>query len=273
MTPFLYDSTGFQAELAESPHHAGEVAFLQSISTPGALAVEVGTNRGVTAIAIGRAIGRQGHLDAFEPIPEYYTELEQNLAANRGDNITAHKLALSDRAGRVRFYKDGGGSGITPADGARALSVQATTLTEFLAGRSPGRIDLLHMDCEGSELLVLQGARAVLEEQAPRIFCEIHRPKLARLGQSAGQVARFLVELGYDVRPVQVEDLDAEVDLEQCSHIFARRRIDDARVEELKEQIADLKARIPAHSVRPGMIQELEDLEEQLKAAQEGRRV
>lgn len=269
MASFLYDSTDFQAELAESPHHAGEVAFLRSVAAPGMHAAEVGTNRGVTAVAIGRAIGRQGHLDAFEPVPEYYADLQQNLAANAAENIAAHNLALSDRAGRIRFYKDGGGSGITSADGAPMLWVHATTLTEFLAARSPGRIDLLHMDCEGSELLVLQGARAVLEKQAPRIFCEIHRPKLARLGQSVGQVARFLTELGYEVQPVQVEDLDAEVDLDQCSHIFARRPTDEDRLKRLKEQIADLKARIPAHSVRPSMIQELEDLEERLKAAQE----
>jgi len=44
-----------------------------------------------------------------------------------------------------------------------------------------------------------------------------------------------------------------------------------ARIRELEKRIADLEARLPAHSVPPAMIDELEELEEELerlKAAQ-----
>ena len=36
------------------------------------------------------------------------------------------------------------------------------------------------------------------------------------------------------------------------------------RIQKLKHQIADLEARLPAHSVPPAMIVELEELEEEL---------
>lgn len=39
------------------------------------------------------------------------------------------------------------------------------------------------------------------------------------------------------------------------------------RVKELEEKIADLKRRLPPHSVPPAMFQELEDLEEELEKA------
>ncbi len=39
------------------------------------------------------------------------------------------------------------------------------------------------------------------------------------------------------------------------------------RVQQIEEQIADLKARWPAHSVPPSMWQRLEDLEEELEKA------
>lgn len=39
-------------------------------------------------------------------------------------------------------------------------------------------------------------------------------------------------------------------------------------IEELEERIADLKARMPKHSVPPSMLIELEDLEEALERAQ-----
>ena len=42
-----------------------------------------------------------------------------------------------------------------------------------------------------------------------------------------------------------------------------------ARIAELEERIADLRARLPKHSVPPSMIIELEDLEEELERARE----
>lgn len=38
-----------------------------------------------------------------------------------------------------------------------------------------------------------------------------------------------------------------------------------ARIAELRRLIADLEARLPAHSAPPSMIRQLEDLEEELK--------
>ena len=42
-------------------------------------------------------------------------------------------------------------------------------------------------------------------------------------------------------------------------------------VREIEEKIADLKARWPAHSVHPSMVQELEELEEKLEKAKSRR--
>jgi len=46
----------------------------------------------------------------------------------------------------------------------------------------------------------------------------------------------------------------------------------DEKVKEIEEKIADLKARWPAHSVRPSMWQELEALEEKLSKAKEEKK-
>lgn len=41
------------------------------------------------------------------------------------------------------------------------------------------------------------------------------------------------------------------------------------RVRELEEKIAELKRRIPPHSVPPAMLQELEELEDKLEKARQ----
>jgi hypothetical protein len=43
--------------------------------------------------------------------------------------------------------------------------------------------------------------------------------------------------------------------------------MDKKSIKEIEEEIADLKARWPAHSVPPAMWQKLEELEEQLERA------
>jgi len=45
--------------------------------------------------------------------------------------------------------------------------------------------------------------------------------------------------------------------------------MNNKRIQELEEKIADLKKRLPAHSVPPAMMQELDDLEEELAEALE----
>jgi hypothetical protein len=47
-------------------------------------------------------------------------------------------------------------------------------------------------------------------------------------------------------------------------------RPDRTRVEELERRLADLKARMPAHSIPPSMMIELDELEEQLAELQAG---
>ena len=269
MERFEYESEQFREELRSSPHLAGEVQFLRSIAKPGMQVIEVGANRGVTAVALAKAVGADGHVYAFEPVPEYYRQLKESLSLNRADNVSAYRLALGNRSGRIRFYKHGGGNGIVQTEGAEALWVYATTAAHFIADRRIGRIDLLGMDCEGSELRVLEGARQVLQKDHPRIFCEIHREYLDELGQSVENVVQFLRALGYDLRPLQVENLGADTGIAECSHIYAERSPSRNHVEHLKKQIADLKDRMPAHSVSPSMMQELEGLEDQLKAAQQ----
>jgi len=272
MNGFIFDSEDFQRELQNSPHDAGEVEFLRSILSTGMYVIEAGAHRGVTAVAIARQIGREGHLYAFEPVPEFYAQLKENLLRNGVQNASAHLLALGERRERIRFYKHGAGSGITPAEGAELLHVEVTTVTDFLAEQGQDRIDLLNLDCEGSELLVLRGAKRLLEEHSPLIFCELHHGYLDQLNQSAGDVVDFLTELGYSVHPLQVEDLNAETNFQECSHLYAQKPSRESEIDDLKKKIADLKERMPIHSVKPSMMQELEDLEEQLSILEQESR-
>jgi len=270
MDSFIYNED-FKRELKKDPHPFGEVSFLESLTEPGMTAFDVGANKGLTTVAMAKKFGPDGRVYAFEPVPEYYRSLQANLSRNGIQNVKAYPFALSDSIGWVDYYKDGGGSGIVAQAGAEKISVKATTLDGFAEEEGLRQVDLISMDCEGSELLVLKGGEQTLEAGALKMFCEIHRDRLEALGQSLDQLVEWLEKRHFRVRPILVDDLDKDVGYEGCTHIFASRKADvsgaDNEVEQIEKQLADLKARWPAHSARPSMLQELEELEDKLEAA------
>jgi len=224
MEPFIYGSEEFEAELQNDAHTAGEIEFLRSVAKPGMNVLDVGANRGVTTVALAKSVGPTGRVYAFEPVPGYCKATRDNLKRNGLENAEVFELALSNRKGQLRFHQRGGSSGVVPGEEEQVLAVEATTIADFLAEQNAGKIDVLSLDCEGSELRVLRGAEALLRDQAPQIFCEIHPDFLKELGESAGELAAFLEDCGYQVRPISVEVLDAKPSLEECSHIYAQRK-------------------------------------------------
>jgi len=220
MNDFVFNKA-FRRELQKNAHHYGEVAFLESVLCPGMVVIEGGANRGVTAVAIAKAVGETGHVHAFEPVPEYFGVLKANIARNGIANISAHNLALSDLTGPLTFYKHGEGSGVTSVQDAEKIQAEAITLSDFISAHHMPKVDFINLDCEGSELLIFRNARAMLKQQCPPIFCEVHRQYMQALGHSIGDVVSFLSELGYNVKPIQVEDLSRPSDFDHCSHVYA----------------------------------------------------
>jgi len=221
LDPFVYDSPSFQTQLKQDAHHHGEVTMLEAMAEPGMVVLELGANKGITAIALAKSVGPQGQVHAFEPVPEYYAALVGNLRLNKVDNVRVHQLAVTDKESEISYYKHGEGSGIVQAEDAEEIVVGTTSLDNFMAEQTLERVHLINMDCEGAELLVLRGGKKTLQQNAPRILCEIHHNYLSRLGQSVHDIVEYLRLLDFQVTPVSVEALNEDVKLKSCTHICA----------------------------------------------------
>jgi len=184
-------------------------------------ALDVGANRGVTSLTLAKAVGEDGRVWAFEPIPEYFAALRESLHRNHVTNVQAHRLTIIDKTREIEFYKHGGGSGVVPLKAAQRLIVTATTIDEFLGKRPIKWVDLLSADYEGSELLMLRGGEKTLRAYCPQIFCEVHHSYLDKLGHSIGELVEYLHQLHYEVQPVSVEQPDDKPGFDECSHIYA----------------------------------------------------
>jgi FkbM family methyltransferase len=218
---FLYDSVAFQNFLRANPHEGAEVEFLKSVAKEGMTVIDVGANVGITTVTIAKKIGGKGKVYAFEPLRGYFDVLKRNLSANGLKNVEAFELALMDRVGRVDFYENELSSSIVSRGSTKKTTVEATTLDNFLEEQKVERIDLINMDCEGAELLVLEGAERTLRKNKVKIFCEIHPDALEELGQSVGDVVEYLQRLALEVHSVSLDDLKIGNDFESCDYIYA----------------------------------------------------
>lgn len=144
--------------------------------------IDIGANTGLFALLAARNDFSRRVL-AFEPAAAIHAMLVANVRANGLSNLTAERLALSDRSGPVSFYvtRTGGGIPLDSSlvwgfrDNVEEVRVAAVTLDGYLAEHDFWPVDLLKIDVESAEMAVLRGARETLRQHRPAIICEILR--------------------------------------------------------------------------------------------------
>jgi FkbM family methyltransferase len=139
-----------------------------SLLRPGATVVEVGSNMGYHTLAMCEAIGPEGRLHGFEANPELFPLLKASVALNGfGPRASLYNLAVIDARQEVAFQytpaQVGGASIVVtqPEAGNTVIRVPGVCLDETLAHLP--RADMLRMDAEGSEPLIVKGARNLIE--------------------------------------------------------------------------------------------------------------
>ena len=184
-------------------------AFREAVS-PGGVALDVGANVGAYTLLLGRWVGPEGRVYAFEPSPGAFEGLRRHLALNALEGVvTPVRAAVSDAVGSAVLEGSGfSGSnrllpgGAIPVDG--GLSVATTTLDEFCAER--GIVpSFIKVDVEGAELAALRGARETIRAAGPRLalFVEMHPAVWAETGSSRREIEAELAAQGLRALPLR----------------------------------------------------------------------
>lgn len=173
---------------------------------------DVGANLGYFSILMSRLVGNDGHVVAFEPMPDTFEVLEENIRINGLQNVVAVAAAVGDRSGSIellsqpdqRFTKTASVVGYRLEGAAQKTSVRSIRLDELIADgeRSP---DLIKIDVEGGEFGVLNGARELLSKRRPTLIVEIH----GWGSEASQQVLKLLDELGYVAQILEVREPEA----------------------------------------------------------------
>jgi FkbM family methyltransferase len=195
----------FQAQQADNRFEAIIAAIYGALLRPGDLAVDGGANRGLHTWPMASAVGSEGLVLAFEPIPPLATALAAQAARRGLVQVRVADAALAAGAGSAPFHwvrNDDGYSGLQPRPypappSLQMLAVRTTTLDAALAGLAlPWRFAKL--DLEGGEFRALQGGAAALARHRPAVVLENAREGSATAyGYDAAAWFGFFAALDY----------------------------------------------------------------------------
>lgn len=114
---------------------------------------------------------------AYEPDPNTYALLVNNIKLNNIKNIIPINFAVTDKVGRQKLYmnqNDGGNSIYDVSRNNNFIYVKTTTIEQIIKNNKLNRIDFLKIDCEGSEGLIFKNIKLNTLRKINKISMEYH---------------------------------------------------------------------------------------------------
>ncbi len=186
--------------------------------SPGDTVVDAGANVGYMTVLAGVAAGPGGKVLSFEPHPDLFAVLEQNVAAARERwsvaVVETHQAALGERPGTADLHmppdfetNDGiARIGSEPPPGSRSLVVRVAPLDEMLGS---GTVGVLKLDVEGFEPQVLRGAeRALIGRRIKHVVFEDYSVADSEVVRILGSAGYRLFSLGWSIRGLRVDSIE-----------------------------------------------------------------
>ncbi len=156
----------------------------------------------------------------FEPLPSNIEILKQKIATADNKNLYLNELGLSNYLGKGEFYISGG----KPSDDYKGewnksssllkpnkeilnkkyswlkfnkkIEIDITTLNKFCNENKITSIDFVHMDVQGAEYLVLQGAGSILPK-IKMIWLEVENEEYYEKQKLGNDIFKFLKEKSF----------------------------------------------------------------------------
>lgn len=164
---------------------------------------DVGANIGWHSLNLA-ARYRNAQFFCFEPIPETYAELKENISINSFTNITPYNIALSDNNNLANYFYyqscSGNASAVDLSERADVVTIpcRQVSLDNFQAEiEALPPPDFIKCDVEGAELRVLLGALKTIKTAKPIIMAELLRKWSKRYDYHPNDIFDLLSGLGY----------------------------------------------------------------------------
>ncbi len=195
--------------------------FLLRVYTPpfipvdiGDIVVDIGANVGDFSI-FASTLGAS-KVFSYEPDKESYGDLVSNIKNNNITNIEPVNKAVSNRKGRVKFYRtsiNGGNSLYHTNDTIEKTTVISITLQDIFKYHNLKKIDFLKIDCEGSEGNIIYHTPNYVWKNIRKISLEYH-DNVSQYSHNI--IIRTLNNNGYETTILEISN--------DFGYIYAKRK-------------------------------------------------
>jgi FkbM family methyltransferase len=171
------ETIGF-ATLLDGGFETSEITCAIERSPAGTTTFDVGANVGIFSVALGRAVGPDGHVVAVEPDPANVRRLLDNLAFNSIGNARVVEAAASDREEIVELHlaDDPAYNSVVAIEGRHAqtgtAAVQSVRLDQIWDDLGRPTVSFVKIDVEGGEVSVLRGSKVMIAATRPALLVE-----------------------------------------------------------------------------------------------------
>lgn len=209
-----------------------ESYLMTKLLRPGMVVVDAGANVGQYSLLAATAVGPQGSVHAFEPVPATFDRLASHVCANQSSNVSVNRAALWHETATLQLAQtpemahNAGAFSVGIFNPKTTVDALAMRLDDYLAERSIESVDFIKLDVEGAELSALRGMSGLLERCRPLLMMEICRYTCERLGYHPHDLWELLSgRYGYRAwligdSPMTCRPLDSLEGVEQQNVLF-----------------------------------------------------
>jgi FkbM family methyltransferase len=180
---------------------------LASELPPQPVIVDIGANAGYFNIMLFSKI-KDATVYAYEPIPVNYELFKTNISLNPGLEKRIHlfnKAVTGTPQNSVELFMEHWGDNSVIASvysdfdeqNKYSIRVNAISLQEIINSNGFSRIDLLKVDCEGSEYPIIYETPVAVWSKVNRLTIEVHN--LDNEKRNADYLGKFLQQQGFEV--------------------------------------------------------------------------
>lgn len=152
-------------------YEKGTLHILKKVLKENNVFVDIGANIGLMSILSSSIVKNKGCVYSFEPNPNTYKILKENISINNISNIELSRYAIGNKSESSVIYDNlesnrGSSSLIKPEVETDKYDIEVVRLSDYFENKDI-KIDLIKADIEGYELEALNGAIEILKRDNP----------------------------------------------------------------------------------------------------------
>lgn len=163
---------------------------------------DVGANIGWISLNVSK-LKKRVKVYAFEPIPETFNALKENIIINEAVNVKSFNFGFSDEEKETIFYFNpeesvsASEANISKGKRVRKIRCKLKKMDNF-TNKKNLKVDFIKCDVEGAEIFVIKGGLETIRKYKPVIFLEMLRKWSKKFNYSPNEIIKILKELGYN---------------------------------------------------------------------------